>query len=121
MAARRPALLAVLLAVAASQAFLALLAPAFGTGPRSRYEIFFTNPSTGCRSRMMVAPDEDIEQIKTRGRKLLGLDQDFLKAEDFKVYMSEDETKPLSGKISDCTEMRPWSPDGIELHLFYQP
>jgi len=83
-------------------------------------EIFVTNPSVGMRTRMSVTPDTTIESVLKDARKALGFDQDWMSDSDWKLYMKEDESTPISGKMGDHG-LRPWGPEGIELHLLFQP
>merc|ERR1711972_871092 len=83
-------------------------------------EIFVTNPSVGMRTRMSVTPETTVESIVKDARKALGFDQDWIADSDFKVYKAEDESKPISGKMGDH-DLKPWGPDGTELHLIFQP
>mmetsp|Transcript_19818 Transcript_19818/g.45114 ORF Transcript_19818/g.45114 Transcript_19818/m.45114 type:complete len:136 (-) Transcript_19818:97-504(-) len=133
MAARRSALLSTLLAAVAVWALLAPLAPTFaGSQPAQRRqvrvathaskicEIFVTNPSVGMRTRMSVTPETTVETIVKDARKALGFDQAWISDSDFKLYKKEDESTPISGKMADH-DLKPWGPEGTELHLLFQP
>nr|AAW79393.1 unknown protein [Heterocapsa triquetra] len=84
------------------------------------YEIFVTASSVGMRTRMNVTPETTIASIVEDARKSLGFDQPFLDSSDFKVYRKEDESTPIGGKMGDM-ELKPWGPEGIELHVKYEP
>mmetsp|Transcript_83703 Transcript_83703/g.215541 ORF Transcript_83703/g.215541 Transcript_83703/m.215541 type:complete len:133 (-) Transcript_83703:148-546(-) len=84
------------------------------------YEIFVTASSVGMRTRMNVTPQTTIDSIVEDARKSLGFDQAFLSSSDFKVYRKEDESTPITGKMGDM-ELKPWGPEGIELHVKYEP
>merc|ERR1719356_1880254 len=133
MAARRPALGLAAAALALFALLRAALAPAFAgsvqqpavRGSRiaaqaGRFEIFVTNPSVGARTRMMVSPSMTCDEIVEAGRKELGFDQAWIKDEDFKLYKKEDESTPIKGTVAD-NDMKPWGPEGTELHLIFQP
>ncbi|CAK0800479.1 unnamed protein product [Prorocentrum cordatum] len=125
------------LALAAAAAWLlsATLSPAFaGTkaqpSPAARgdrvarqagSEIMLTAPSIGGRYRVIIDESTTVESCLTKFRKIFEIDQDFLLDSDFNVYLKEDESKPISGKIADHTKLRPWGPNGIELHIYYEP
>mmetsp|Transcript_108051 Transcript_108051/g.270955 ORF Transcript_108051/g.270955 Transcript_108051/m.270955 type:complete len:135 (+) Transcript_108051:117-521(+) len=133
--ARRSILSIAAVAALALSLLRASLAPAFAgssgqqpaaRGPRvalaaeKRFEVFVTNPSVGARTRMMISPSMTCAEIVERGRKELGFDQPWINNEDFKLYKAEDESTPLKGSVAD-NEMKPWGPDGTELHLIFQP
>mmetsp|Transcript_20896 Transcript_20896/g.31505 ORF Transcript_20896/g.31505 Transcript_20896/m.31505 type:complete len:136 (+) Transcript_20896:73-480(+) len=133
MAARRPVILTLAIAVAMVWMFRAATAPAFAgvrQAPRRQpsvathagefYEIFVTNPSVGERSRMSVTTETTVDSIITESRKLLGFDQDWIPDSDFKLYNKNDESKPIGGKMGD-NDLKPWGPDGTELHLMFEP
>merc|ERR1719287_427384 len=84
------------------------------------YEIFVTASSVGMRTRMNVTPETTIDSIVEDARKSLGFDQSFLSSSDFNVYLKDDEDTPLKGKMGDM-ELKPWGPEGIELHVKYEP
>mmetsp|Transcript_66067 Transcript_66067/g.193360 ORF Transcript_66067/g.193360 Transcript_66067/m.193360 type:complete len:187 (-) Transcript_66067:97-657(-) len=88
-------------------------------GPRI-CEIFVTNPSVGERSRMSVTDETTVDFIITESRKLLGFDQAWIPDSDFKLYQKEDESTPIKGKMGD-NDLKPWGPDGTELHLMFEP
>merc|ERR1711966_365900 len=75
----------------------------------------------GMRYRTYITPDTTTTEALQKARKVFQLDQDFLAESDFKVYLKEDESKPITGKISEHTKLRPWGPEGIELHMYYEP
>merc|ERR1711920_968109 len=83
-------------------------------------EIFVTNPSVGMRTRMSVTPETTVDAIVKDARKALGFDQPWISDSDFKVYKKEDESTPISGKMGD-NDLKPWGPDGTELHIIFQP
>merc|ERR1712008_33786 len=83
-------------------------------------EIMVTCPSVGARTRMVVQPDTTVDMIVANARVALSFDQSFLKDSDFKVYLKSDESSPISGKIGDHG-LVPWGPEGMELHIFYDP
>ncbi|CAK0844185.1 unnamed protein product [Prorocentrum cordatum] len=126
---------ALALATAAAWLLAAALSPAFAgsraqPGPAARgaraarqagSEIMLTAPSIGGRYRVIIDESTTVESCLTKFRKIFEIDQDFLLDKDFNVYLKEDESKPISGKISDHTKLRPWGPDGIELHIYYEP
>merc|ERR1719222_1016228 len=85
-----------------------------------RFEIFVTNPSTGMRTRMLVSPTETCDELISRGRKELGFDQAWIKDSDWNIYFADDESTPLKGTVAD-NNMKPWGPEGTELHLLFQP
>eukprot|EP00409_Alexandrium_fundyense_P004615 CAMPEP_0185903576 /NCGR_PEP_ID=MMETSP0196C-20130402/2840_1 /TAXON_ID=2932 /ORGANISM="Alexandrium fundyense, Strain CCMP1719" /LENGTH=135 /DNA_ID=CAMNT_0028622665 /DNA_START=81 /DNA_END=488 /DNA_ORIENTATION=+ len=133
MAARRPALSALLIAAATVWMFRAVTVPAFAgmsrqlgrplrvaTHASEFYEIFVTNPSVGERSRMSVTPETTVDSIITESRKLLGFDQAWIPDSDFRLYNKEDESKSISGKMGD-NNLKAWGPDGTELHLMFEP
>ena len=74
-------------------------------------------PANVCLDVMKQEPSEPT----SRGWRVFGFDLDWMPNSDFKVYLSDDESKPITGKVSDHTELRPWGPDGIELHMYYDP
>ncbi|CAK0796170.1 unnamed protein product [Prorocentrum cordatum] len=124
---------ALVLAAAAAWLLSATLSPAFA-GTRAQTasradrvarqagsEIMLTAPSIGGRYRVIIDESTTVESCLTKFRKIFEIDQDFLKDSDFNVYLKEDESKPISGKIADHTKLRPWGPDGIELHIYYEP
>mmetsp|Transcript_108029 Transcript_108029/g.270896 ORF Transcript_108029/g.270896 Transcript_108029/m.270896 type:complete len:133 (+) Transcript_108029:55-453(+) len=132
MAARR-SILSLAVAAVAFCLLRSTLAPAFAGSAQQpamrgsqvamqagRFEIFVTNPSVGARTRMMVSPSMTCDEIVTRGRKELGFDQAWIKDEDFNLYDSEDESAPLKGTVGE-NGLKPWGPDGTELHLIFQP
>ena len=84
-------------------------------------QTLLTAPSIGGRYRVIVDESTTVESCLTKARKIFEIDQDFLLDSDFNVYLKEDESKPITGKISDHTKLRPWSPEGIELHIYYEP
>merc|ERR1719291_720170 len=84
-------------------------------------EIMLTAPSIGGRYRVIIDESTTVESCLAKARKIFEIDQDFLSDSDFNVYLKEDESKPITGKISDHTKLRPWSPEGIELHMYYEP
>ena len=84
------------------------------------YEVFVTASSVGMRTRMNVTPETTIDSIIEDARKSLGFDQSFLSSSDFNVYRKEDEDTPIKGKMGDM-ELKPWGPEGIELHVKYEP
>ncbi|CAK0887717.1 unnamed protein product, partial [Prorocentrum cordatum] len=126
---------ALLLAAASAWLLAATLSPAFaGTGAlpsraargdrvarQAGSEIMLTAPSIGGRYRVIIDESTTVESCLAKARKIFEIDQDFLPDSDFNVYLKEDESKPISGKIADHTELRPWGPDGIELHIYYEP
>ncbi|CAK0876919.1 unnamed protein product [Prorocentrum cordatum] len=126
---------ALFLAAAAAWLVAETLSPAFaGTGAQSSpagrgvrvarqagSEIMLTAPSIGGRYRVIIDESTTVESCLTKFRKIFEIDQDFLLDSDFNVYLKEDESKPISGKIADHTKLRPWGPDGIELHIYYEP
>mmetsp|Transcript_2256 Transcript_2256/g.6251 ORF Transcript_2256/g.6251 Transcript_2256/m.6251 type:complete len:135 (+) Transcript_2256:76-480(+) len=131
----RPGSGALLLLAAAASLLSATLSPAFA-GPRAQpspaargeraarragSEIMLTAPSIGGRYRVIIDESTTVESCLTKFRKIFEIDQDFLLDSDFNVYLKEDESKPISGKIADHTKLRPWGPDGIELHIYYEP
>eukprot|EP00409_Alexandrium_fundyense_P003459 CAMPEP_0185901458 /NCGR_PEP_ID=MMETSP0196C-20130402/811_1 /TAXON_ID=2932 /ORGANISM="Alexandrium fundyense, Strain CCMP1719" /LENGTH=135 /DNA_ID=CAMNT_0028620113 /DNA_START=120 /DNA_END=527 /DNA_ORIENTATION=+ len=133
MAARRPVVSTLAIAVAMVWMFRAVTVPAFvgvrqvpsrqlnvGTRAAQFFEIFVTNPSVGERSRMSVTTETTVDSIITESRKLLGFDQDWIPDTDFKLYDKEDESKAISGKMGD-NSLKPWGPDGTELHLMFEP
>eukprot|EP00972_Heterocapsa_arctica_P109154 16073148-Heterocapsa_arctica.AAC.1 len=69
---------------------------------------------------MNVVAETTIDSIVEDARKTLGFDQAFLASSDFKVYLKDDESTPITGKMGDM-ELRPWGPEGIELHVKYEP
>jgi len=83
-------------------------------------EIFVTNPSVGMRTRMSVVPSTTVETIVKDARKALGFDQAWIADSDFKLYKKEDESTPIKGVMGD-NDLKPWGPDGTELHLIFQP
>eukprot|EP00420_Gonyaulax_spinifera_P035116 CAMPEP_0197871542 /NCGR_PEP_ID=MMETSP1439-20131203/1906_1 /TAXON_ID=66791 /ORGANISM="Gonyaulax spinifera, Strain CCMP409" /LENGTH=135 /DNA_ID=CAMNT_0043490483 /DNA_START=80 /DNA_END=487 /DNA_ORIENTATION=- len=133
MAGRRPVLCTLALALAA-WTVLPTLVPTFAgvqqTTPRRQLrvvaraseicEIFVTNPSVGMRTRMSVTPETTVESIVTDSRRALGFDQAWISDSDFKLYKKEDESTPISGKMADH-DLKPWGPEGTELHLLFQP
>merc|ERR1712187_356294 len=82
-------------------------------------EIFVTQPSVGQRTRMDITSDTTAEEIITKGRKALGLDQAWIPDSDWYLYNIKDESTPLKGKMGDLAV--PWGPEGTELHLIFQP
>jgi len=129
MAARRSGLCFALLACAALWA----LAPAFAGHsaqpsvrgsrvPRASatiYEIMVTNPSVGARTRLNINAATTVDEIIAKARKEMDFEMAFLDGDWF-LYEMEDETKPLSGAMGQLN-LRPWGPEGMELHLLYQP
>ena len=121
-----PAVLAAALCMVAFQtAFVGTQKPALRASKVARqagdiYEIFVTASSVGLRTRMNVTPETTVSSVLEDARKSLGFDQDFLASSDFKVYLKEDESTPITGKMGDL-DLKPWSPDGIELHIKYEP
>nr|AAW79388.1 unknown protein [Heterocapsa triquetra] len=120
-----PLLAAALCLVAFNTAFVGTKQPALRSSRVARqagdvYEIFVTASSVGMRTRMNVTPETTISSIVEDARKSLGFDQAFLDSSDFKVYRKEDESTPISGKMGDM-ELKPWGPEGIELHVKYEP
>uniref|UniRef100_A0A7S2ADM3 Uncharacterized protein n=1 Tax=Alexandrium andersonii TaxID=327968 RepID=A0A7S2ADM3_9DINO len=129
MAARRPVLCALALALAI--AVTLHMAPAFAgvrQAPRQpsvaaraeMYEIFVTQPSVGERTRMSVTADTTAEEIISEGRKILGFDQAWIPDSDWKIYDKDDMDKPLTGAMGQYG-LRKWGPDGFELHLMFEP
>merc|ERR1712146_470243 len=84
-------------------------------------EILVTFPSVGERMRTVIDEDTDVSVPLDKALMITGFDKPFLQKSDFKVYLKSDETKPITGKISSHTTLRPWSPEGIELHVYYEP
>mmetsp|Transcript_72807 Transcript_72807/g.168766 ORF Transcript_72807/g.168766 Transcript_72807/m.168766 type:complete len:172 (+) Transcript_72807:69-584(+) len=83
-------------------------------------EIFVTNPSVGMRTRMSVTDDTPVESIIPEARKAFGFDQEWISDSDFKVYRKEDESTPITGTMGEHG-LKPWGPDGTELHIFFEP
>eukprot|EP00416_Gambierdiscus_australes_P032506 CAMPEP_0171094794 /NCGR_PEP_ID=MMETSP0766_2-20121228/42378_1 /TAXON_ID=439317 /ORGANISM="Gambierdiscus australes, Strain CAWD 149" /LENGTH=135 /DNA_ID=CAMNT_0011553511 /DNA_START=64 /DNA_END=471 /DNA_ORIENTATION=+ len=83
-------------------------------------EVFVTNPSVGMRTRMSVTPETTVDSVISEAREAFGFDQDWISDSDFKVYLKEDESTPISGKMGEYN-LRPWGPDGLELHIFFEP
>mmetsp|Transcript_132827 Transcript_132827/g.343664 ORF Transcript_132827/g.343664 Transcript_132827/m.343664 type:complete len:135 (-) Transcript_132827:124-528(-) len=132
MAARR-SILSLAVAAVAFCLLRSTLAPAFAGSVQKpavrgshtamqakRIEIFVTNPSVGARTRMMVSPSMTCDEIVEAGRKELGFDQPWIKNDDFNLYKSEDESTPITGTVAE-NGLKPWGPDGTELHLIFQP
>merc|ERR1712008_147602 len=82
--------------------------------------IMVTCPSVGARTRMVVQPDTTVDTIVATARSSLGFDQPFLNDSDFEVYLKSDESTPISGKIGDHG-LVPWGPEGMELHIYFDP
>eukprot|EP00416_Gambierdiscus_australes_P034686 CAMPEP_0171096316 /NCGR_PEP_ID=MMETSP0766_2-20121228/44261_1 /TAXON_ID=439317 /ORGANISM="Gambierdiscus australes, Strain CAWD 149" /LENGTH=131 /DNA_ID=CAMNT_0011555267 /DNA_START=65 /DNA_END=460 /DNA_ORIENTATION=+ len=129
MAARRPLLCAVALALAVASLFHATSGFAGMGSARVRepqvarsgiYEVFVTNPSVGMRTRMSVTEETTVDIVIKEAREAFGFDQDFISDSDFKVYLKSDESAPISGKMGQY-DLRPWGPDGVELHIFFEP
>merc|ERR1712151_1452767 len=87
---------------------------------RTYFEIFVTSPNTGMGTRMGVTPDVTLEQIKKDARVAFGFDQSFMDDKDFHMYKAEDESTEIFGTIGEH-DLKPWGPDGTELHMIYQP
>uniref|UniRef100_A0A7S1RUH9 Uncharacterized protein n=1 Tax=Alexandrium catenella TaxID=2925 RepID=A0A7S1RUH9_ALECA len=132
MAARRPVLCALALAAVMALMFVGTAAPGFAglsqAAPRQprvaararTYEIFVTQPSVGERTRMSVTKDTTCDEIIHEGRRLLGFDQAWIPDSDFKLYLKEDESTPITGTMGNHN-VRPWGPDGLEVHLMFEP
>merc|ERR1712118_249368 len=93
----------------------AALSPAFaGTQAQAARqagsEIMLTAPSIGGRYRVVIDESTTVEQCLKKARQIFEIDQDFILDSDFNVYLKEDESTPITGKISSHTELRPWSP-----------
>mmetsp|Transcript_94652 Transcript_94652/g.240751 ORF Transcript_94652/g.240751 Transcript_94652/m.240751 type:complete len:137 (-) Transcript_94652:129-539(-) len=83
------------------------------------YEVMVTNPSVGARTRLNINEKTTVEEIIAKARKEMDFEMAFLDG-DWYLYETEDETKPLSGSMG-ALNLRPWGPEGMELHLLYQP
>eukprot|EP00445_Apocalathium_hangoei_P002144 CAMPEP_0203861170 /NCGR_PEP_ID=MMETSP0359-20131031/12851_1 /ASSEMBLY_ACC=CAM_ASM_000338 /TAXON_ID=268821 /ORGANISM="Scrippsiella Hangoei, Strain SHTV-5" /LENGTH=133 /DNA_ID=CAMNT_0050778357 /DNA_START=72 /DNA_END=473 /DNA_ORIENTATION=+ len=83
------------------------------------YEVMVTNPSVGARTRLNINGETTVDEIITKSRREMDFEMTFLDG-DWYLYDIKDETKPLSGKMSQY-DLRPWGPEGMELHLLYQP
>merc|ERR1712187_94066 len=100
---------------------------AASTGPASWYEnieVMVTIPNIGQRTRIEVTKEKKVDEVKKEARVLLGLTQDFLKDEDFHMYFARDESIELDpkAKLGDYPDLyKPWSPDGFEIHMRYEP
>nr|ABV72566.1 hypothetical protein [Heterocapsa rotundata]ABV72567.1 hypothetical protein [Heterocapsa rotundata] len=127
--ARKSIMMPLLLAAAGcvgvfNTAFVGQKQPALRSSVMARqagvYEVFVTASSVGMRTRMNVTPETTIDSIVEDARKSLGFDQSFLSSSDFNVYLKDDEDTPIKGKMGDM-ELKPWGPEGIELHVKYEP
>merc|ERR1719168_491381 len=87
-------------------------------------EVMVTIPNIGQRTRIEVTKEKKVDEVKKEARVLLGLTQDFLKDEDFHMYFARDESIELDpkAKLGDYPDLyKPWSPDGFEIHMRYEP
>jgi len=87
-------------------------------------EVMVTIPNIGQRTRIEVTKEKKVDEVKKEARVLLGLTQEFLKDEDFHMYFARDESIELDpkAKLGDYPDLyKPWSPDGFEIHLRYEP
>merc|ERR1712061_733615 len=87
-------------------------------------EAMVTIPNIGQRTRIEVTKEKKVDEVKKEARVLLGLTQDFLKDEDFHMYFARDESIELDpkAKLGEYPDLyKPWSPDGFEIHMRYEP
>merc|ERR1719436_2287349 len=87
-------------------------------------EVMVTIPNIGQRTRIEVTKEKKVDEVKKEARVLLGLTQEFLKDEDFHMYFARDESIELDpkAKLGDYPDLyKPWSPDGFEIHMRYEP